>query len=66
MHLGGFFFQSLLFDFSPVKKREEKNSLERKREIICFMFCDNFFHKNTVGESSAPFCFRKAAWVCKI
>ena len=35
-------------------RREEKNSLEKKHEIICFMLCNNFFHKNTVGEASAP------------
>ena len=35
-------------------RREEKNSLERKHEIICFMLRNNFFHKNTVGEGSAP------------
>ena len=44
----------LLFDFSPIKTREKKNSLEGKDEIIFFMFCNNFFHKNTVGESEAP------------
>ena len=39
-----------LFGSSPVKRQEEKNSLERKHEIICFMFRNNFFHKNIVGE----------------
>ena len=32
---------------------QSKDSLERKHEIICFMFRNTFFHKNTVGEGSA-------------
>ena len=38
----------LLFDFSPVKRREKTNSLEREHKIICLMFRNNFFNKSTV------------------
>ena len=44
----------MLFDFSIVKSREKTKSLEREHEIICFMFCNIFFHKNTVGADEAP------------
>ena len=43
----------LFFDFSPVKRWEKTNSLERVHKVICFMFRNKFFHKNTVGESVA-------------
>ena len=43
----------LLFDFSPVKRHEKTHSLEREHDIICFMFCNIFFHKNIVGESKS-------------
>ena len=40
----------LLFDFSPVKRREKTNSLKKEHKIICLMFRNVFFHKNTVSE----------------
>ena len=40
----------LLFEFAPVQRQENTNSMEIEHEIICFMFRSNFFHKNTVGE----------------
>ena len=43
----------LFFDFSAVKRWEKTNALERVHKVICFMFCNTFFHKNTVGESVA-------------
>ena len=49
----------LLFDFSPVKRHEKTNSLDREHEIICFMLCNTFFHKNTVGESKTPLLLQK-------
>ena len=49
----------MLFDFSPVKRREKINSLEREHKIICLMFRNNFFHKDTVRESEAPSLLQK-------
>ena len=54
-----FSFSYLLFAFSPVKRREKKNLLERKHEIICFMFRNNFFHKNSVRESGTSSLLQK-------
>ena len=49
----------LLCDFSPVKRREKTNSLEKGHKIIFFLFHNNFIHKNTVGESEAPLLLQK-------
>ena len=49
----------LLFDFLHSKGGKRQILLEREHEIICFMFLNNFFHKNTVGESEAPSLFQK-------
>ena len=49
----------LLFDFSPVKRRKKTNCLVGEHKIICFMFRNNFFHKNTVGESDVPSLLQK-------
>ena len=52
-------FSYLLLDFSPVKRWEKTNSLEREHEIICFMFRNNFFYENTVGESEVSSLLQK-------
>ena len=46
----------LLFYFSPVKRREKTNPLERQRKVICLMLCNNFFSIRTLceRESEAP------------
>ena len=49
----------MLFDFSPVQRREKTNSLEREHKIISIMFRNNFFHKNTVGGSKVPVLLQK-------
>ena len=40
----------LFFDFLQSKRGKRQIILEREPEIICFMFRNNFFYKNTVGE----------------
>ena len=49
----------LLFGFSSVKKWEKRNSLDKKRKIICFMFRNNVFHKKTFGENVASSLLQK-------
>ena len=48
----------LFFDFLQSKRGKRQIILEREPEIICFMFRNNFFYKNTVGERH-PRCFKK-------
>ena len=50
---------NLLYNFSPIKRRKKKKTSERNYEIICFMFCNNFFHKNNVVESVTPLLLQK-------
>ena len=55
-----FLLSAIYSFFPPINRREKTNSLEREHEIICFMlFRNNFFHKNTVGESKAPSLLQK-------
>ena len=49
----------LLFNSSQVKRQKEKNSLERKHEIICFMFRNNFFDRNAVEEQRTLTALKK-------
>ena len=41
------------------QKWEKTNFLDRKHEIICFMFHNNFFHKNTSERAKPSRCFKK-------
>ena len=41
IHLVSFFPWLFTFWFFKVKRMENKNPLERKHEIICFMFCNS-------------------------
>ena len=52
------------FDFAPVKRQKKTNPLEIEHEIICFMFRNNFFHKNTMEESEAPSLLYKEKREC--
>ena len=59
LHLGSFFFQlftiyCLILLQSKGGKKETILEKTEKNTKSCFMFCNNFFHKNTMGESSAP------------
>ena len=36
-----------------------RNSFDRERENIYFVFHNNFFHKNTVGECETPSLLQK-------
>ena len=60
MHLGSFFSQLFAISFFSSQKGRKSKTLDKKREIICFMFRNNFFHRNTLGKSGgAPSLLQK-------
>ena len=48
-----------LFDFSPIKRRERTNFLERQHKIICFMFHNNFSMRTLWKRVKRHRCLKK-------